>query len=58
MTILGSGRAKFELESFQGTIFLRRPQESRQSCDSDDGKDKDEKDGKTKVESGDENGDE
>ena len=58
MTTLGSGRAKFELESFQGTIFLRRPQESRQSCDSDDGKDKDEKDGKNKVESGDENGDE
>jgi hypothetical protein len=51
-TTLGSGRAKFELESFQGTIFLRRPQEARQGCDSDDEKDKDEKDGKTKAESG------
>src|SRR2546425_3149847 len=57
-TTLGNGHAKFELESFQGTIFLRRPGEARLSCDSDDGKDKDEKDGKTKVESGDENGDE
>ncbi len=56
-TTLGSGRAKFELESFQGTIFLRRPREARQSCDSDEDKDKDEKEGKTKVdESGDEDG--
>jgi hypothetical protein len=39
-TTLGSGRAKFELESFQGTIFLRRPSESRQGC-SDDEKDQD-----------------
>jgi hypothetical protein len=40
-TTLGSGRAKLELESFQGTIFLRRPNETRSSCTSDD-EDKDE----------------
>jgi DUF4097 and DUF4098 domain-containing protein YvlB len=35
-TTLGTGRAKFELESFQGTIFLRRPGEARARCDDDD----------------------
>jgi len=35
-TVLGNGKAKFELESFQGTIFLRRPGEARAQCDSDD----------------------
>jgi hypothetical protein len=35
-TTLGSGRAKLELESFQGTIFLRRPNETRSSCTSED----------------------
>ncbi len=35
-TTLGTGRAKFELESFQGTIFLRRPGEARSTCDSDE----------------------
>jgi len=32
-TTLGTGRARFELESFQGTIFLRRPNEARQRCE-------------------------
>jgi len=40
-TTLGSGRAKLELESFQGTIFLRRPNETRSTCTSED-EDKDE----------------
>jgi hypothetical protein len=40
-TTLGNGRAKFELESFQGTIFLRRPGEARASCDSEDDNDAD-----------------
>src|SRR5439155_1393655 len=35
-TTLGSGRAKLELESFQGTIFLRRPNEARSRCTSED----------------------
>jgi len=35
-TTLGSGRARIELESFQGTIFLRRPSEARSRCDSDE----------------------
>jgi hypothetical protein len=35
-TTLGSGLARFDLESFQGTIFLRRPNEARSTCDSDD----------------------
>jgi len=56
-TTLGSGRARFELESFQGTIFLRRPKEARQGCDSDDEKDK-EKDSKTKADSSGDPGDE
>ncbi len=57
-TTFGSGRARFELESFQGTIFLRRPQEARSKCDSGDEKDEtDQKAGKTKVESGDDSGD-
>jgi len=43
-TTLGTGRARFELESFQGTIFLRRPGEARGNCDSDD---EDEKGDKT-----------
>ena len=40
-TTLGTGRAKFEMESFQGTIYLRRPGEARASCDagSDDDSD-------------------
>jgi hypothetical protein len=38
-TTLGTGRAKFELESFQGTIFLRRPGEARANCDRDDEED-------------------
>jgi len=42
-TTLGTGRAQFELESFQGTIFLRRPSEARSNCDADDD---DEGDGK------------
>jgi len=42
-TTLGTGRAKFELESFQGTIFLRRPGEARGNCDSEKG-DKDDSD--------------
>lgn len=41
LTTLGSGRAKLELESFQGTIFLRRPNETRSRCASED-EDKDE----------------
>ncbi|HZE18555.1 MAG TPA: DUF4097 family beta strand repeat-containing protein [Candidatus Angelobacter sp.] len=40
-TTLGSGKARFELESFQGTIFLRRPGEARQSCDEDNDNDMD-----------------
>jgi len=35
-TVLGNGRATFELESFQGTIFLRRPGETRASCGQDE----------------------
>jgi hypothetical protein len=35
-TTLGNGRARFELESFQGTIFLRRPGEARASCDDEE----------------------
>jgi DUF4097 and DUF4098 domain-containing protein YvlB len=35
-TTLGKGSATFELESFQGTIFLRRPGEARASCDEDE----------------------
>jgi DUF4097 and DUF4098 domain-containing protein YvlB len=35
-TMLGSGRARMELESFQGTIFLRRPSEARARCDTED----------------------
>ncbi len=31
-TTIGSGRAKLELESFQGTIYLRRPGEDRSPC--------------------------
>ena len=42
-TTLGTGKARFELESFQGTIFLRRPGEARQSCDEDNDNDNDEK---------------
>jgi len=45
-TTLGTGRAKFELESFQGTIFLRRPGEARANCDSDDEEDNRDKQGK------------
>ncbi len=41
-TMFGSGRARIELESFQGTIFLRRPSEARAKCDTDD-EDKDDK---------------
>ena len=64
-TTLGTGRARFELESFQGTIFLRRPSEMRQRCedqeeDRSDKVDKVEKHGKVhksvkgdKVEKGD-----
>jgi len=37
-TTLGNGRAKFELESFQGTIFLRRPGEARSGCNQDEDK--------------------
>lgn len=37
-TTLGNGRAKFELESFQGTIFLRRPGEARAGCNDDEDK--------------------
>jgi len=40
-TTLGNGRARFELESFQGTIFLRRPGEARSNCDSKDDSDDD-----------------
>ena len=40
-TTLGKGTATFELESFQGTIFLRRPGEARASCDEDEDKDVD-----------------
>lgn len=40
-TTLGNGKARFELESFQGTIFLRRPGEARQSCDEDNDNDMD-----------------
>jgi hypothetical protein len=40
-TTLGNGRATFELESFQGTIFLRRPGEARASCDDEDSNDAD-----------------
>ena len=40
-TTLGNGKARFELESFQGTIFLRRPGEARQSCQEDEDKDDD-----------------
>ncbi len=39
LTTLGSGLARFELESFQGTIFLRRPEEARSQCDSDEDED-------------------
>ena len=42
-TTLGSGRARIELESFQGTIFLRRPSEARSRCDSDDEDEKEDK---------------
>lgn len=35
-TTLGNGRARFELESFQGTIFLRRPGEARADCDDEE----------------------
>jgi len=45
-TTLGTGRAKFELESFQGTIFLRRPGEARANCDSDDEEDNGDKQNK------------
>jgi hypothetical protein len=39
-TTLGTGLAKFELESFQGTIFLRRPGDARQQCEVDEDEDK------------------
>ena len=39
ITTFGSGGAKLELESFQGTIYLRRPGEARSSCDSEDEQD-------------------
>ncbi len=45
-TTLGTGRARFELESFQGTIFLRRPSEARQRCE-DEEDDKSDKADKT-----------
>ena len=40
-TTLGNGRARFELESFQGTIFLRRPGEARAQCDDSGDEDND-----------------
>ena len=49
-TTLGSGRARFDLESFQGTIFLRRPNEARSTCDSDDDENGKQKDKENKVE--------
>lgn len=45
-TTLGTGRARFEVESFQGTIFLRRPNEARSQCDSEDGEETEEKEDK------------
>jgi hypothetical protein len=61
-TTLGTGRARFELESFQGTIFLRRPGEARANCESGeddekagDHKAKLEKGEKAKSEKGDKN---
>jgi len=35
---LGSGKARVELQSFQGTIHLRRPGEARAGCDQDEGR--------------------
>ena len=35
-TVFGSGTAKLDLESFQGTIFLRRPNEAGSDCFSDE----------------------
>lgn len=49
-TTLGSGRARIELESFQGTIFLRRPSEARATCDDDEDKDGADKTVKYKIE--------
>jgi DUF4097 and DUF4098 domain-containing protein YvlB len=56
-TTLGTGRARFEVESFQGTIFLRRPSEARSSCDSEG---EEEKEGKKaeKADKGDSDKDE
>jgi len=52
-TTLGSGRAKLELESFQGTIFLRRPNETRARCSSEDeNEDKDEEHEKAESDEG------
>jgi hypothetical protein len=54
-TTLGTGRAKFELESFQGTIFLRRPGEARANCDSDEEDDPGDK--PAKLHTGEDSGD-
>jgi hypothetical protein len=45
-TTIGSGRARIELESFQGTIFLRRPSEARSNCKVDDEDQNDDSEGK------------
>jgi hypothetical protein len=35
-TTIGKGSARIELESFQGTIYLRRPGEARSACQGED----------------------
>jgi hypothetical protein len=56
-TTLGTGRARFQVESFQGTIFLRRPNEARSNCDSNDEEKKEDKKA-DKADNSDEDGDE
>lgn len=50
ITTFGSGGAKLELESFQGTIYLRRPSEARSDCGSDDESEKDDREDRAQDE--------